>query len=95
MIYQRAQLEQSREITRRANELSILASLVCQRTLKYGKRNGYVTKDGNNQQSYTSGGFQKLKYEHHFPVTYVTDPVEFSSRRAEFLQEVEENAPYN
>lgn len=94
-IYRRAQREQSREISKKANEKSIFFSLFARRVLKYGRRSGHVIKGAKNQQFYQSSPYQELRYEHHLPMTYVMDPVEYSMRKYAFLQEVEESASDN
>ena len=94
-IYRRAQRVQSAEISKKANEMSFFLSLLDRRVLKYGRRSGYVIKGVKNQQFYQSSPYQELRYEHHFPMTYVIDPVEYTMRRYAFLQEVEERASDN
>ena len=94
-IYRRAQRVQSGEISKKANEMSFFSSLFDRRVLKYGRRSGYVIKGIKNQQFYQSSPYQELRYEHHLPMTYVIDPVEYSMRRYAFLQEVEERASDN
>lgn len=90
-IYRRAQREQSKEISKRANEMSIFYNLVARRVLKYGKRSGHVVKSTKDQQFYQASPYQEFRFEHHLPVTYVADPVEYSMRRYIFLQEVEDS----
>jgi len=70
-IYRRAQREQSREISKKANEKSIFFNLFAHRVLKYGRRSGHVIKGAKNQQFYQSSPYQELRYEHHLPMTYV------------------------
>lgn len=95
VIYHRAQHEQSRQISKRANELSVLNDLFSRRVLKYGRRSGHIIRDSKDQQFYQSSPYQEFRCEHHLPVTYVTDPVEYSTRRYDFLQEVKESASNN
>lgn len=94
-IYHRAQMERSRQISKRANEMSIFSNWVNRKVLKYGVKNGHIIKDLKNQQLYQATPYQKFRYEHHLPVTYVTDPVKYSIRKYEFLQEVEDSASNN
>ena len=95
VIYHRAQQVQSRQISKRADEMSVLNDLFSRRVLKYGRRNGHVIKGSGDQQFYQSCPYQEFRCEHHLPVTYVTDPVEYSTRRYDFLQEVEKSASDN
>lgn len=95
VIYHRAQQVQSRQISKRADEMSVLNDLFSRRVLKYGRRNGHVIKGSRDQQFYQSSLYQEFRFEHHLPVTYVTDPVEYSTRRYDFLQEVEKSASDN
>lgn len=95
VIYHRAQQAQSRQISKRADEMSVLNDLFSRRVLKYGRRNGHVIKGSRDQQFYQSSPYQEFRCEHHLPVTYVTDPVEYSTRRYDFLQEVEKSASDN
>lgn len=94
-IYRRAQREQSKEISKKANEKSIFFNLFARRVLKYGRRSGHVIKGSKNQQFYQSSPYQEIRYEHHLPMTYVIDPVEHSMRKYAFIQEVEESASDN
>jgi len=94
-IYRRAQQEQSREISKKANEMSIFINLVARRVLKYGKRSGHVVKSAKDQQFYQASPYQEFRFEHHLPVTYIADPAEYSMRRYVFLKEVEDSASDN
>lgn len=94
-LYRRAQQEQSREISKKANEMSIFNSLFARRVLKYGRRSGHVVKSAKDQQFYQASPYQEFRFEHHLPVTYVADPVEYSMRRYVFLKEVEDSASNN
>lgn len=95
VIYNRAQQEQSRQISKRANKMSVFYDLFSRRVLKYGRRSGHIIRGSKDQQSYESSPYQEFRYEHHLPVMYVTDPVEYSTRKYDFLKEVENSASDN
>lgn len=95
VIYSRALHEQSQEISKRANEMSIFADFFPSRFLKYGRRSGHIVWGGKGQHFYQSSPYQEIKHNYYLSATYVTDPVKFEMLRREFLMEVEENASDN
>lgn len=95
VIYNRALHEQSQEISKRANEMSIFADFFPSRFLKYGRRSGHIVRGGKGQHFYQSSPYQEIKHNYYLSATYVTDPVKFEMLRREFLMEVEENASDN
>ena len=93
VIYRRAQQKQSRQISKRASEMSVLSQLCSRVVLKFGRRSAHVVKESKDRQVYQSAPYREFRCECHLPVTYVTDPNEYSIRRYDFLKEVENDAP--
>lgn len=94
-IYSHAQVEQSRQIRKRADEKSVFSKLFSRQVLKYGRRSAHVMKDSGGNHFYQSSPYHEFQVEHHFSLTYVTDPIAYYMRRYDFQREVEEDASNN
>lgn len=94
-IYRRAVQEQNKQISKKANEQSVFASLFSRRILKYGVRNAHIIKGANGEKYYQSSPYQYIKHEMELPELYLDDPVGFAMKKQAFLDEVISSALNN
>lgn len=87
-IYRKALQEQNKQINKKANEKSIIASFFSTRTLKYGVRNAHIIKGARGEKFYQSSPYQYFEQEMELPGLYVEDPVGFVMKKQAFLDEV-------
>lgn len=94
-IYRRAQMDQNRQMNKRAHNESFFAQMFPSQILKYGKRSGFIVKGRYDEESFQVSPFAKFEYSIEIPAVYTKDPVEFELRRREYLEEVKQSASGN
>ncbi len=94
-IYQRAQMDQYRQMSKRAHNESFFAKMFPAQVLKYGKRTGLLITGRQDEKSFEVSPFAEFEYSIEIPAVYTKDPVEFELRRRKYLEEVEHSAVSN
>lgn len=94
-IYRRAQMDQSRQMNKRAHDESFFAQMFPSQILKYGKRSGFIVIGRRNEENFQVSPFAKFEYSVEIPAVYTKDPVEFELRRRKYLEEVKQSASGN
>ena len=94
-IYRKAQMIQTREISKKANEQSVFRQLFLSRIMKYGVRNAHIVKLPKNQKQVRESVYQHITHEMELPLIYVQDPVGYESKKSEYIAEVKNSAADN
>lgn len=94
-IYRKAQMIQTREISKKANEQSVFRQLFPSRIMKYGVRNAHIVKLPKNQKQVRESVYQHITHKMELPLIYVQDLVGYESKKSEYIAEVKNSAADN
>lgn len=74
--YRRYQANQSKEINKQAQEMSILRKLCKTNTILYSNRYGMIV-NGINGEQLSESSMNTISYEYPYPLEYLLDPLEY------------------
>lgn len=86
--YGRVQIEQNRQINKRAHKESLFMQMFHLEVLKYGKWSGFVVTGRKDEKFFQVSPFSEHKYSMEISAIYNKDPVEFELRRRSYLKEM-------
>jgi len=87
--YRRYQANQSKEINKQANEMSILRKIGQTNTILYSNRYGMIVRDKNGEHL-SESSMNTISYEYSYPLEYLLDPLEYMSNVYDVLKTGEE-----
>lgn len=87
--YRRYQANQSKEINKQANEMSILRKIGQTNTILYSNRYGIIVRDKNGEHL-SESSMNTISYEYPYPLEYLLDPLEYMSNVYDVIKTGEE-----
>ena len=91
-IFQKAKYLQSKQLNKESRKNSFAARFFSSRTLKYGVRSAFIQYGRKNEMFYRIAPHQTISVSRELPTIYVNDPLEYSRKQMNTLNEVKNNA---
>lgn len=91
-IFQKARYLQSKQMKQKSRKNSFAARLFPSRTLKYGVRTAFIQYVRKNEMFYRIAPHQTISVSRELPTIYVNDPLEYSRKQTDTINEVVNNA---
>lgn len=91
LIWLKARQKRQNEISKESEARSFFADLFSKVHMKYGSKIGYIRTGIDNEREYVISSPATIEYTMEMPNLYISNPVEYQSKRMKFLDEVAQN----